>query len=112
MGASRLRRASGRAITGAGVLTGLGAGAATGLLLPAMPWVAVLVAATLTTALGGVGFLCAGEVFAASCPCCSARTVATTWRQTFQCRRCRTMCALAALSRRRFLRTTGPGGPA
>lgn len=96
-GTQRLRKAGGRALAGAGMAAGLGAGAATGILLPAMPWIAALVASTLTLTLGGAGFLCSGEVFAASCPCCQARTVATTWRQTFQCRRCQTMCALAAL---------------
>ncbi|GEM_PF-3373105 len=101
-GPSRARRAGGHAISGAGLVAGLGAGVAVGLLLPAMPWIAVVVSALLVTVLGSLGFVWAGEVFTAECPCCAARTVATTWRQTYQCRRCQTMCALAALSRRRY----------
>ena len=110
LGPGRLRRAGGHAISVFGLLVGFGAGAAVGVTFPALPWVAVLVAMTVATIGGGAGFLFAGEVFTAACPCCSARTVATTWRQTFQCRRCQTMCALAALSRRRYLRVVRPAG--
>jgi hypothetical protein len=109
-GASSLRRAGGHAIAGLGLLTGLGGGVAAGVLLPAMPWIALPVAIALVTTLGGAGLVCAGDVFTASCPCCSARAVTTTWRQTFQCRRCRTLCALAAL-RRPYLRSLPPTSP-
>jgi hypothetical protein len=104
-----VRRTGGHVITVAGLAVGLGAGVLAGALLPSMPWVAVLVAAVLTVVLGGAGFVFSGEVFTASCPCCQARTVATTWRQAFQCRHCRTMCALASLSRRQHLRRVPDG---
>ena len=103
-----LRTIGGRAVSALGLPLGLGAGVATGVLLPSLPWLAVPIAASLTLFLGGAGFLFSGEVFATSCPCCQTRTVATTWRQTFQCRSCQTMCALAALRQRRHLRAIGP----
>jgi hypothetical protein len=106
------RKAAGRAIAAFGLIAGLGAGAAAGVFLPALPWIAAFVASFITLALGGAGFLFSGEVFATSCPCCQTRTVATTWRQTFQCRRCQTMCALAALRQRRHLRPMPPVGRA
>ena len=109
-GPGGLRKIGGHAISVLGLLVGLGAGAAVGITIPALPGVGVLVAMTMATVVGGAGFLVAGEVFTASCPCCSARTMATTWRQTFQCRRCQTMCALAALGRRRNLRVVRPAG--
>lgn len=106
------RKAGGRAIAAVGLIAGLAAGAAVGVFVPGVPWVAAFIAAFLTLLLGSAGFLFSGEVFATSCPCCQTRTVATTWRQTFQCRRCQTMCALAALRQQRHLRTLRPVGRA
>lgn len=106
------RKAAGRTVAAFGLVAGLGAGAAVGVLLPGLPWIAAFVASFLTVSLGGAGFLFSGEIFATSCPCCQTRTVATTWRQTFQCRRCQTMCALAALRQRRHLRAIRPLGRA
>jgi hypothetical protein len=107
MGTARKR--GGRILAGAGLAVGLGAGVAAGSLVPSMPWLALLVAAACTFAVSSAGFVWSGELFTAACPCCQARTVATTWRQTFQCRRCQTMCALAALSRQRHLRRLPAG---
>jgi hypothetical protein len=101
---SMARKVGGRILAGAGLAVGLGAGVLAGSLVPGLPWVALLVAAALTFLVCSAGFVWSGEIFTAACPCCQARTVATTWRQTFQCRRCQTMCALAALSRQRHLR--------
>ncbi|MGI8913766.1 MAG: hypothetical protein ACR2JY_08275 [Chloroflexota bacterium] len=106
---STARKAGGRILAGAGLVIGLGAGVVAGSVVPTMPWLALLVASTFTFAICSAGFVWSGEVFTASCPCCQARTVATTWRQTFQCRRCQTMCALAALSGRRHLRRLPAG---
>lgn len=104
------RRLGGRVLAGAGLAIGLAAGVLAGSLTPGMPWIALFVAAAFTFLLCSAGFVWSGEIFTASCPCCQARTVATTWRQTFQCRRCQTMCALATLSRRRRVRRV-PAGP-
>jgi hypothetical protein len=106
---STVRTIGGHALVGAGLVIALGAGVLVGSLVPSMPWLALIVAATLSVAICSAGFLWSGEVFAASCPCCEARTIATTWRQTFQCRHCQTMCALAALSRRRRLQQVSAG---
>jgi hypothetical protein len=106
---SRARKVGGRILAGAGLAVGLGAGVLAGSHAPGLPWVALLVAAAFTFLVCSAGFVWSGEIFTASCPCCQARTVATTWRQTFQCRRCQTMCALAALSRQRHLRRVPAG---
>jgi hypothetical protein len=108
---SRARKIGGRILVGAGLAIGLGAGVLAGSVTPGTPWVALVVAAALTVVVCSAGFVWSGEVFTAACPCCQARTVATTWRQTFQCRRCQTMCALAALSRQRHLRRVPAGRP-
>jgi hypothetical protein len=106
---SRARKVGGRILAGAGLAVGLGAGVLAGSHAPGLPWVALLVAAAFTFLVCSAGFVWSGEIFTASCPCCQARTVATPWRQTFQCRRCQTMCALAALSRQRHLRRVPAG---
>jgi len=106
---STFRRVGGNILAGAGLAIGLGAGVLAGSVVPGLPWLGLLVAATLTLAVCSAGFVWSGQVFTASCPCCQARTVANTWRQTFQCRRCQTLCALAALSRQRHLRRVPAG---
>ncbi len=106
---SRSRRISGYTLAGIGLAVGLGMGVLAGSVVPSMPWLALVVAAGLSLAICGAGLFWSGDVFAASCPCCQARTVTSTWRQAFQCRRCQTMCALAALSRRRHLKSVPAG---
>ena len=99
------RRLGGYTLAGLGLAAGLGMGVLAGSAVPSMPWLALVVAAGLTLAICAAGLFWSGDVFAAACPCCQARTVTSTWRQAFQCRRCQTMCALAAISRRRHLRS-------
>ncbi|MCL4509158.1 MAG: hypothetical protein M1296_06500 [Chloroflexi bacterium] len=79
------------------VILGVLGGVASGIAVPAAPWVGGIVASLLVVAFGGLGFTLAGDIFAATCPCCSSHTVATTWRQTFQCQHCHAVCVLAAL---------------
>lgn len=106
---STVRKIGGHSLVGAGLVIALGAGVLVGTVVPSMPWLALIVAAALSLAICSAGFVWSGEVFTAACPCCTARTIATTWRQTFQCRHCQTMCALAAISRRRHLRPLPAG---
>ena len=106
---STIRRVGGNILVVAGLAVGLVVGVLAGSVVPGMPWLGLLVAATLTLAVCSAGFVWSGQVFAVSCPCCEARTVANTWRQTFQCRHCQTLCALAAISRRRYLRSVPTG---
>lgn len=103
------RRIGGYGLAGVGLAVGLGMGVLAGSAVPNMPWLALIVAAGLSLAISAGGLFWSGDVFAAACPCCQARTVTSTWRQAFQCRRCQTMCALAALSRRRHLRSVPAG---
>ncbi|HEY8744346.1 MAG TPA: hypothetical protein VIU62_14715 [Chloroflexota bacterium] len=106
---SLTRRISGYTLASVGLAISLGMGVLAGSAVPSMPWLALVVAACFSLAICGAGLFWSGDVFAASCPCCQARTVTSAWRQAFQCRRCQTMCALAALSQRRHLRSVPAG---
>lgn len=93
----------GRTITLLSLPAGIFAGVATGVSLSSAPWFAEIIAMLVTVGSGALGFTLSGDIFATSCPCCHSHTIASTWRQTFQCQRCRTRCALATLRQQQFL---------